>query len=59
MTPNPLTQRTREQVERVVRAVEEARSRTAAATPRNARPPWPPVRTRTVRAEEFETHDLD
>jgi hypothetical protein len=59
MTPNPVTQATREQVERAVRAVEEARSRTAAATPRYGRPPPPPARTRTKTSEAFEIQDLD
>ena len=59
MTPNPVTQATREQVERVVRAVEEARSRTAASTPRYGRPPPPPARLRAEQAEAFEIQDLD
>lgn len=38
MDPKSVTSKTRRQVELAVRAIEEARSRTAAATPRYGRP---------------------
>jgi hypothetical protein len=47
MDPESVTSRTRRQVEQAVRAIEEARNRTAAATPRYGRPP--PLRPSGVR----------
>ena len=59
MDSHSITERTRMQVERAVRAVEEARSRSAAAHPANGRPAPAPAPARPPEQRLFEHEGVD